>query len=434
MVLEGRFMGKLGKINDHRTALGLFVLCWAAYFTSYIGRLNYSSAMTQMIREGILAKSQAGFISMVYFFAYGAGQLCNGILGDRMHPGRMIFTGLSVAAVMNLLMGFVETFFVMAVIWGVNGYAQAMIWPPVIRIFAEMLDKERKMKYCIDIVSSQVAGTFASYLIAAGVMWLAGWKAVFMAASACLALMAAVWHTGFRKVEQRAEKNPEKEDLSAGGQTAQKPSAETAARADAGHSGGFLAIFCGSGLAAVLFPVVIHGMLKDGVTTWVPTYITETFYTTPAFSILVTTVLPLLNLTGAYMARYVYRKCKEYEMSAAAVFFAAATAALFGLWIADGISLVLTVLLFAVITASMMAVNTLFINMLPLRFEKTGRVSSVSGFLNAAAYLGTAVSTFTIGIMVERLGWNLTIAGWLVFTAAALFVCVVYRSRSKDGE
>ena len=179
----------------------------------------------------------------------------------------------------------------------------------------------------------------------------------------------------------------------------------------------------------MLFPVVIHGMLNDGVTTWVPTYITETFLTSPSFSILMTTVLPVLNLTGAYAAKYIYGKCKEHEVQASAVFFVAATAALCGLWIGKGISIVLTVLLFAVTTAAMMAVNTLFVNMLPLRFEKMGRVSTVSGFLNSAAYLGTAVSTFTIGVMVEKMGWNVTIGSWVVLTAGALAVCVVFRKR-----
>lgn len=419
-------MEKSRKITDDRTALTLFLLCWGAYFTSYIGRLNYSSAMTAMIQEHVLTKSQAGFISMVYFFAYGIGQLCNGILGDRMHPGKMISAGLFLAALMNLLMGFTGQFFLMAAIWGCNGYAQAMIWPPIIRIFAEMLEKERKMKYCVDIVSSQVVGTLASYLIAAGVMWLFGWKAVFAAAALCLAVMTAVWTAGFKKVEN-------------------KTGLETAAHTDSGQDGQadlpenlqqeinepcrFSQLLFGCGLLTVLFPVVIHGMLKDGVTTWVPTYITETFLTSPSFSILVTTVLPILNLTGAYAARAVYRRCREHEILSAAVFFAAATAALCGLWAGKGISILLTVLLFAVTTASMMAVNTLFVNMLPLRFERLGRVSTVSGFLNSAAYLGTAVSTFTIGIMVERLGWDITIASWVFFTAAALGVCVLFCKR-----
>ena len=85
-------------------AFVLFALCWAAYFTSYIGRLNYSSAMPEMLRLSVLDKSQAGFISMSYFFAYGIGQLINGFLGDKMHPRKIIFTGLFLAGVMNIVM------------------------------------------------------------------------------------------------------------------------------------------------------------------------------------------------------------------------------------------------------------------------------------------------------------------------------------------
>ena len=91
--------------------------------------------------------------------------------------------------------------------------------------------------------------------------------------------------------------------------------------------------------------------------------------------------------------------------------------------------MILTAVLFAVITASMMAVNTVFVNLLPLRFEKTGRVSTVSGFLNAMAYLGTAVSTFTIGVMVEKFGWDVTIDTWVALTAAALVLCVIKRKK-----
>ncbi|MCI8294597.1 MAG: MFS transporter [Lachnospiraceae bacterium] len=426
-------MEKLRKITDDRTARVLFLLCWSAYFTSYIGRLNYSSAMTAMIQEQILTKSQAGFISMVYFFAYGIGQLCNGLLGDRIHPGRMIFTGLSLAAVMNLLMGFTGNFFLMSVIWGINGYAQAMIWPPIIRIFAEMLEKEKKMRYCVDIVSSQVVGTLASYLIAAAVMWLFGWKAVFAAAALCLAVMAAAWMAGFKRVEKGGGKaHVEAQAPASSAQTQTAVPSTDSRSASAGntapdHSFSHLLLHCG--LLAVLFPVVIHGMLKDGVTTWVPTYITETFMTSPSFSILVTTVLPVINLTGAYAARTVYKKCREHEVKAAALFFTVATAALCGLWVGRGVSILLTVLLFALTTASMMAVNTLFVNMLPLRFERLGRVSTVSGFLNSAAYLGTAVSTFTIGIMVERMGWDVTIGSWVLLTGGALVVCILFRKR-----
>ena len=107
--------------------------------------------------------------------------------------------------------------------------------------------------------------------------------------------------------------------------------------------------------------------------------------------------------------------------------------ALLGLLIWGTCAAVLSALLFAVITASMMAVNTLYVNMIPLHFEKEGRVSTVSGFLNSVAYLGSAISTFTIGVLVERAGWSVTILSWVVITAAAFLVCFGLRKRVFTG-
>ena len=40
---------KLNRIYDGPMQTFLFWLCWLVYFASYIGRLNYSSAMPAMI-------------------------------------------------------------------------------------------------------------------------------------------------------------------------------------------------------------------------------------------------------------------------------------------------------------------------------------------------------------------------------------------------
>lgn len=82
----------------------------------------------------------------------------------------------------------------------------------------------------------------------------------------------------------------------------------------------FFQLLKNSGMLILLFPIMVHGMLKDGVTTWVPTYISENFLTSPSFSVLITTMLPVFNLAGAYLARYIYQKCKNNETKAASVF------------------------------------------------------------------------------------------------------------------
>ena len=116
------------------------------------------------------------------------------------------------------------------------------------------------------------------------------------------------------------------------------------------------------------------------------------------------------------------------------MFFGVATAALVGLYLFGSKQVIVTALLFAVITASMMAVNTLYVNMIPLHFEASGRVSTVSGFLNSVAYLGSAVSTFTIGVMVEKAGWAVTIASWTAITGAAFVACIWMKKKKFEDK
>lgn len=429
------------KIKDKRQAFFLFCICWIAYFTCYIGRLNYSSAMTAMIGDQVLTKTQAGTVSMVYFFVYGAGQLINGFLGDRLKPERMIFGGLFLSMLCNLLMGAADSFGMMVAVWGVNGYAQAMVWPPIIRIFARRLEEEVRLRYCVDIVSTQAAGTLAAYVLSAAILAVTGWRTVFWAAGTCLLAAAVLWAAGYARLERFAEASDSGGKKEGAERSAPKEAGEPAKENGAEEEEGFagkkrrsFGVLILGGLWMIILPVVVHGILKDGVTSWVPTYISETFHTSAALSVLVTTVLPVVNLSGAYLARALYRRCAGNEVRAAAVLFVVAVAALLGLWTAGSLSLVLTVALLGVITASMMGVNTLFVNLLPLRYEREGKVSSVSGFLNACAYLGTAVSTFSIGVMVEQLGWGVTVASWLAVTATGLVVCLAVKGRYRTGE
>lgn len=430
---------KLNRIYDGHMQALLFWMCWLVYFASYIGRLNYSSAMPAMIGGSVITASQAGFISMVYFFAYGTGQFLNGILADRLHPGKMIFAGLFASGLLNLAMGFLSGFGMMALFWCANGYTQAMIWPPIMRIFAKMMTEERKVKYCVHITSTMAVGTLASYLLSAAMIAAAGWRFVFYAAAVCMCGAALVFWRGFAKVEAYSAKHGAAEAyggviehggvVESGNVVKYEKTTEQGKAADTG-SMPFGQLLTASGLLFLLIPVVVHGVLKDGVTSWVPTYISETFMASPTLSILVTTMLPIINLTGAYAAQFMYRRFfQKQEVKTASFFFLIATGALVLLWRFSAVNMFLTAGLLSVITASMMAVNTLFVNLLPLRFEKEGRVSTVSGFLNAMAYLGCAISTYGIGVLVQHAGWQVTIFGWLAITAAAMAVCFALRNR-----
>jgi len=406
---------RLCKIRDRKYVRRLFLLCWMVYCVSYIGRLNYSSAMAQIISEHILTASQAGFISMAYFFAYGIGQMINGFLGDRINPRRMIFAGLLCSGLANVAMGISHSAVWMALSWGANGYFQAMIWAPIIRIFAEMLHGEDRVNCSVNIVSSQIIGTLLSYLLSAGVLAIADWPWVFIAAAILLAATSLLWSAGFWDVCRHREAVGEESGIK-----------EEHKQEEGEVQISFGKLMISSGIMTLLIPIMVHGMLKDGVTAWVPTYISESFEIAASFSVLLTSILPVVNLSGAYLARSVYRRTRERIGLSVLAFFATATAGLLLLCTVGGLSPVLATCFLAVITASMMAVNTLVVNIYPLRFRRYGRVSGVSGFLNAMAYLGTAISTFTTGLIVQYWGWQTTIYVWLAVTVLAGLICLLF--------
>lgn len=291
----------------------------------------------------------------------------------------------------------------------------------------------------MDIVSSMAIGTLTSYFLSACALKMISWQAAFFLAAGVMILIALAWNGGYRVVERFLEGGKAAGDMpgaSGGWENTEKIKRNVRAFQGKGEENGnekgrvsLPALVLGSGLAGILLPVMIHGVLKDGITQWVPTYIYDCFDVTSSFSVLVTMILPPINLTGAYMARYAGRNHPDEEVRTSVIFFGGALLSLVLLVLFGKYNVFLAVLLFAVITASMMAVNTLYVNMVPLHFEKQGRVAAVSGLLNSVAYIGSARSTFTIGIMVEKAGWVATMGSWVGITAAAFVICVMMRKR-----
>lgn len=75
-----------------RKCVGLLLfLSWLAYTAANVGRMNYSASMVAVIEETGAAKDSAGLVASFFFFAYGAGQLVNGLLCKRYHTRIAVF-------------------------------------------------------------------------------------------------------------------------------------------------------------------------------------------------------------------------------------------------------------------------------------------------------------------------------------------------------
>ena len=388
----------------------LYLLSWLAYASAYIGRYNYSAVMGAITAENSLSLSAAGAVSTGYFICYAVGQIVFGLLSQSVSPYAMILIGLCGSGLCNLGAGAFSTSF-MGLLWGANGLFQAMIWPPIVRLFAESMPLERQKRACVSINSTTPAGTLAAYALSAVLLQFADWHHVFFSCGGLILGMAAVFWLGTAPLRRATAYAPQPEFQKQKG-TGNGPAALLAA-----------------GLGAMLLPVLLHGGLKDGVTNWVPSMIQSNFGISPAFSAAVAMALPLVNLSGAYLSGWLNEHCTHNELKTAGFLFALASVCLLALPLAMHTSLLLAVLLLAVTTASMLGVNTMFINVIPVKAGRHGGASMLSGTLNAVTYLGAAAATWGIGAAAEGCGWNAVFLLWLVMAMLALLVSALLAGR-----
>lgn len=302
-------------VQEDKTSRLLFLLCWFAYFSAYLGRLNYSVALAGMVESQMFSKPDAGLIGTTYFLMYGIGQIVNGFLGDRLSPFKLIFCGLLFSALSNLFMGLCSSFVLMAGIWGVNGLAQSMLWSPILAIFANMLQNQHRQKACIHISTTVPVGTLVSYLLSVWVMSCWGWQSVFFVAFAALIFAAAVWGLGGIKITK------ELTDAPLARQTVLSQPSLRARQPVPQKGTGLWPLLLGSGVLLMMLPVAIQGILKDGVATWIPTMISETFSVPASFAVILTMTLPFANLLGAYAGNFCNRKWLKNEMVTSSAFF-----------------------------------------------------------------------------------------------------------------
>lgn len=401
------------KINHSGTARLLFVLCWIAYFSTYLGRLNYSASLTEIIRAEGFEKGAAGLIGTAFFCAYGVGQLLSGFLGDRLAPEKMILTGILGSGLCNLGMGFAASIPQMAAIWCANGLLQSLIWSPIIKLFSDWIPVVRQQKFCIHINSSVPIGTFAAYAITALIVWKLHWRNVFFFSAACLLGIAFLWFFGIGRIKADIRENGvAEEEVHVGGR-------------EGSAAVSMWKMVCVSGMLFFCAGLMMQGILKDGVTTWIPTYIREVFGMESAVSIISTTVIPIFNLSGVYLAAFVNRNFFRNELQTSAAFFVVCAGALVLLRLFGGSSLLAALFFFGVGTTAMMAVNTMLVSVVPIYFAPYGKSSTASGLLNSSAYAGGAISTYGIGVLSEFAGWNATILIWALLAAAGMGFCLI---------
>ena len=274
------------------------------------------------------------------------------------------------------------------------------MWPPMVRLLTYHLSPDDYKRSVTKVSWGISFGTIAVYLVAPMLITLFHWKAMFVFSALCASVMLLVWLKCCPDVGDDAP-SPTKKTESHMPKTALLTPL----------------------LFAVLCAAMLQGLLRDGATTWMPSYIAETYSIGNAAAILTGVILPLFSLLCYHITLRLYTTKFKNPLTCTGVVFICGTASAFALFLFTGRNAVLSVLFSALMTGAMHGTNLIITTMLPPYFRGRGNISTVSGIINSSVYVGSAVSTYGVALISEHCGWRVTMFTWFLVAAAGMLIC-----------
>ncbi len=384
------------------------LLCSVIYFMSYVSRINLSAVFVAVTESGYATKDAVALALTVCSVTYGAGQLVSGFLGDKFKPHNLIFAGFIITAVMNMAVGTIGGNSVV-LLWAVNGFAQSLMWPPLVKIMSDKLCEDDYKKAVVKVSWGSSCGTIAVYLLSPLIIKILTVKFVFIISAVLAVITGIVVKTVFDKnVLFKVESiiKGEKRNESTGESKSFSKQAITL-------------------LVLLMLAILCQGALRDGVTNWTPTYISEIFNLDSSLSILTSVILPIFSVLSFTFVSFINRKFVKNELVCAGVVFGIGAISAALLLTLGSKSVALALVLLALLVGSMHGVNLILVCMTPAFFAKYGKVSFVSGLINSSTYVGAAISTYGIALFTESFGWNKTVGLWVGIALVGAIICII---------
>jgi len=390
-------------------ARGIAWMLTLVYFASYFMRINFAVMIVKVCADMNKAETDLAIVLTMLTISYGLGQIINGFLGDKIKPQYMLSFGLGLAVICNVCMAFAQAIPLMMAVWCVNGFAHSMLWPPIVRLMSGYLTNDEYSYAAVRVSWGSSFATILLYLLCPALLMAISWRHVILACAAIGAVILVVWQI----LHVRLFDQPLSPVVSSNRAEKTKTVGEKLPR---------YVLFA---IPMIMLGIVLQGSLRDGVTDWMPSILHARF-DLPAENAILYTVIPAIFSVFSFMGfDLLHRKLFRNEVTCATVIFVGSAISALLLACSDMWFRVpaIAILLMALIIACMHGINLMLITVVPKRFLKTGKVSTMSGILNACTYVGASISVYGFAALKEHFDWTFVFFLWFGISAAGAVVC-----------
>ena len=382
----------------------LTLLCFGfTYLFFYNGRQNINLVLPLMKQEFQSDLGTLGLVSSALFWCYAFGQLVSGRLGSFFGYKKLMIFGILSSAVLNVLISFQNNLAMIAVLWGLNGFCQAMVWSNGLGVINKWWPKKERG------FASGLATAFSGLAQAV----------TYLTINWCLILNPEwTWRAGFRfpiipmvviliAFVFFFKEQPETVGLAAFQEEDEALNASNTALEEKLAKNGFFYPYklLFSEPKVILFCLIsaIAGIGRYGLLTWVPTYFTESLGLTLKDDMFTYIVLPLGQACAMFVFPFITDKVfkgKREPMLILAAIVAFGGMICFPLFKTQAPA---TVMLFVVGVFSMVT-GVIW----AIAGDMGGKAlsSTVVGVLDWAVYMGAAIQSVVFGFVQEKFGWG----------------------------
>lgn len=389
-------------------------MCWLIYVVSYLGRYSYNSNVVPMAEFFGKSNTEIGWAMTLFFFAYGAGQIINGLL-CKFYNVRYILSGsLIISAILNASIFFGLPFELIKYVWLLNGASQSVLWTSLLMTTAKNLDEKHVKTSILALGTTVSIGTFLSYGLSALLALFGGWKLSFLISAIAMATVGVVWFLVYGKITLKQE-NVVEED----GKGKQVKEIKPKQKGKLGATIIYTFLLFG-------FLAIITNLVKDGLTSWVPKILKDNYNLADSLSIILTLILPVLAIFGNFLAVTLVKKLKDHTTTGAVIFILVTAFAL-------AVTLFLktpywwaVLLAFGFLSLFSSSSNSLITSVIPMQLRDKANSGFIGGILNGCCYLGSTISSVGLGAIADAYGsWSPVFVLLLILGGSAAVISTV---------
>ena len=368
------------------------------YLFFYNGRQNINLVMTQMA-EGLGSTTAAlGVVSSALFWCYAFGQLINGRLGAFFGYKRFMMLGVVASAALNIIISFQHSIPVIALLWGLNGFFQSMVWSNGLGVVNKWWPKEsRGFATGLTTFFSGMAQvvTYLTILLALHLNPEWSWRAAFRYPMIPMLLMLIAFGLFFKTSPKEAgfsvEDDADNRDRELEEQIAKK-----------GYLYPYKILFSEPKVLVFCLISAIAGIGRYGLLTWVPTYFTEELGLTIKDGIFSSILLPFGQACAMFIFPIITDKLLKGKREPMLIIASLVTFC--GM-------LVFPLLKNQTAASVMLFVLGVFAMVTGVIWTIAGDIggkafsSTVIGVFDWAVYMGAAVQAVMFGFVKDTFGW-----------------------------